>query len=82
MRATLAFVISVAIAAAVYAVAREEPSAALVGEAALEHTGPARCVVWATTVSTLLAGDRIHGSASGYARRARAIATAARACAE
>jgi lysophospholipase L1-like esterase len=193
MRATVALVIAsaIAIAAAVYAVAREEPSAARVGavtlvgdslnvgtepylrgelygwsieahdrvgrataegveelrslgstlapvvvvslgtndpdgsegafralvDAALEYAGPARCVIWATIVrdgeprtafndvlgdaasthgalrlvdwaelvendSTLLAGDRVHGSPSGYARRAQAIASAARACVE
>lgn len=190
MRATLALVIAVAIAAAVFAVVREERSAARVGavtlvgdslnvgtqpylrdeldgwsieahdrvgrataegveelrslgstlapvvvvslgtndpdgserafrglvDAALDHAGPARCVVWATIVrdgepraafndvlgdaasmhgnlrlvdwaelvvddATLLAGDGVHGSPSGYARRARAIAGAVRACA-
>ena len=191
MRATLAVVIVVAIAAAVYAAAREEPSPAwfgsvtLVGDslnvgtepylrveldgwridvhdrvgrataegveelrslgrtlapvvvvslgtndadgsegafralvdAALEHAGRTRCVVWATIVrdgvaraafndvlndaasthgnlrlvdwaelveddSTLLAADGVHGSPSGYARRAEATASAVRACAE
>lgn len=191
MRATLALVIAVAIAAAVYAAAREERSAARVGavtlvgdslnvgtepylrdeldgwrieahdlvgrataegveelrslggtlapvvvvslgtndpdgsegefralvDAALERAGPTRCVVWATIVrdgesrtafndvlsdaasthgnlrlvdwaelvesdTTLLAGDRVHGSPSGYARRAEAIANAVRECAE
>ena len=191
MRATLALVIAVAIAAAVYAAAREERSAARVGavtlvgdslnvgtepylrdeldgwrieahdlvgrataegveelrslggtlapvvvvslgtndpdgsegefralvDAALERAGPTRCVVWATIVrhgeprtafndvlgdasathdnlrlvdwaelvendTTLLAGDRVHGSPSGYARRAEAIASAVRVCAE
>jgi lysophospholipase L1-like esterase len=191
MRATLALVIAVAIAAAVYAVGRDEPSPARVGtvtlvgdslnvgmepylrdeldgwsieaydlvgrataegvdelrslgstlapvvvvslgtndadgsegafralvDAALERAGPTRCVVWATIVrdgeprrafndvlrdaasthgnlrlvdwaelvandTTLLAGDRVHGSPSGYARRAEAIASAVRACTE
>ena len=191
MRATVALVIAAAIAAAVYAAAREEPSAVRVGavtlvgdslnvgteqalraeldgwsieahdrvgrataegveelrslgrtlapvvvvslgtndpdasegafralvDVALGHAGPTRCVVWATIVrdgeprtafndvlsaatsthgnlrlvdwaelvendSTLLAGDRVHGSPSGYAQRAQAVARAVGACAE
>lgn len=191
MRATLGFVIAVAIAAAVYAVARDEPSPPPVGavtlvgdslnvgtepylrdeldgwsleahdrvgrataegveelrnlgsalapvvvvslgtndadgsegafrtlvDAALEHAGQTRCVVWATIVrdgepraafndvlgdaasthgnlrlvdwaelvendTAVLAGDGVHGSPSGYARRAHAVAGAVRACAE
>ncbi len=37
---------------------------------------------WINDDATLIAGDGVHGSPAGYARRAQAIAGAVRACAE